>query len=208
MIVPGMSLEEVKHSLFRDYEEELRMKINNAHVVYKRRWLLNGKRDTIETIHYTTRSNNHWNIMLFCTQHYVHIVPYTIAYNSFGITASYITSELSPLTFLHFNTHFFRRYRQRAKINIEDPKELVKLFFKKNLYMFPSAIEREGKQDKVFTPLDKGVGLGDYYEKDNIYEFKTFVNEELLKEEQKKLIGEIYMETITMIMGQIQKAVK
>ena len=208
MIVPGMSLQEIKKSLLNDYDTELRARLNFIDITYKRKWLLNGKHDAIETIHFPAKSKNNWRITVHCQKTHVHVVPYLISYNEFGIVAALLTPSLTPMAFMHFNTHFFQRYRERAKIKADKPVELVKTFFKQNMYMMPASITQENGSEQVFTPLNGGVGLGIYHEADDIYEFKTFVDNSLLKEEQFQKIAEIHHETFKVLTEAYPKAAK
>lgn len=204
MIVPAMTLKEIKKSLMKDYETELRTKLILSKATRQRKWMLNGRKNFIETIYFETASKNNWRITIQGTQGNIHTMPYLISYGERGIRADHIPWELTPLTFMHFNTHFFQRYRERAQIPDSKPEELVKLFFKKNLFMIPCTGDNEGAS-QVFTPLFGGIGLGIYHEELDIFEFKTFVDNSLLKEEQLKKVYEIYEDTYKRILEALQK---
>jgi hypothetical protein len=92
---------------------------------------------------------------------------------------------------MYFTTHFFKRFKERLKLDITKPEELVKFFFKKNLFMMPAQLDMPNGTKQIFAPLFGGVGLGVYHEKEDIYEFKTFVNNGLLKDSQKQIIQTI-----------------
>jgi hypothetical protein len=200
MIIKGMTFAEIKKAVMHDYDLQLRPLINALHITYKRKWLLNNKKDCIETITYLTTTKNKWRIVVHCTKTSVHILPYLCIETNRGIAAVHITAELSPLAVMQFNTHFFQRFRERLKLTIEKTDELIKYFFKKNLYMIPSATELENGHVQVFTPLYGGVGLGVYHEKKDFFEVKTFVDFSLLRREQINEIINIQQDIIeTMI---------
>lgn len=121
------------------------------------------------------------------------VLSYLCFFDKIGIAVYYLTTNLEPTDFIYFTTHFFKRYRERLKLNHEKPEELVKHFVKKNIFMIPHAQENEGEQPRVFTRLDSGagLGLGIYHDEDDIYEFKTFVDESLLTQNQKNKMAEI-----------------
>ncbi len=139
MLVPSMTLPEIKRSLFQDYEGELHIKISALKAGAQRKWLVNGRKDFIETILFTAKSKNVWRIFITRSNHGFFAMPYVIFYNKIGITASHLTASLGTLSFVHFNTHFFKRYQERAKINLEKPEDVVKLFFRKICHLLLAA---------------------------------------------------------------------
>jgi hypothetical protein len=191
MIVPGMTLPEIRQSVLKDYQSELRNKLNSITVTHQRKWQVNGCRDTLETILFPTKSKNDWRIIIECTSFGASTMAYLVSYNTIGITASFLCTAFDSLSFMHFNTHFFKRYKERLKLKIEKPEELVKTFFKKNRHLFPGFLDMEDGSKQLFVPLRGGVGLGIHHPDDDIYEFKTFVDDSLLKENQRKRIEEI-----------------
>jgi hypothetical protein len=106
---------------------------------------------------------------------------------------------------MHFNTHFFKRYRERGKIAIEKPEDLVKFFFRKNLVLLPCYFPREDGTQQLFTPLLGGVGLGNYHEETGICEFKTFGDNSLLRQDQKEEIVNIWTATVNELMAEINR---
>jgi len=204
MIVPGMTLVEIKKSLLNDYNNGLHQKIRAIDIIYKRKFQLNKNHDFVETITYPAASKNDWRIIIYCTKNHVHTVPYLYSYDHVGITATHLNDMYTPLIFMHFNSHFFKRYKERIHLDIVKPQELVKLFFRKNTYILPCSDELEDGTKQVFSPLDGGVGLGIFHEADNIYEFKTFVDNSLLGDNQKKKITEIYRDTLEKIVESLK----
>lgn len=196
MIVPSMTLPEIRQSVLKDYETEVRSKLNAISITHKRKWITNGRRESRETILFPAKSKNDWRITIQISELGVSTFPYLISYNDIGITASHLCTAWEPISFMYFKTHFFQRYKERSKLNIEKPEELVKTFFKKNLHLFPSYYDMEDGRKQVFVPLTGGVGLGVYHPEDDIYEFKTFVDNSLLKENQIKRSGEMFMEAV------------
>lgn len=199
MILPKMSLREIKRAVLSDYHNEVLRKLNNLAVTHKRKWQLNGKKNYTETIFYPTKSANKWRVVVHCTKDNVHLMPYVCSYNSYGIMAAHLSTVVEPQAFMHFNTHFFKRLKERLNISIEKPRELVKVFFKNNLYMIPAITERSDGSEQIFTILQGGVGLGKYHEQEEIIEFKTFVSNEMLTKRQQKLVVDTAMDIYSRI---------
>ncbi len=207
MIVPTMSLPEIRKSILDDYTVDLKSKIESVKITHQSKWIRNGRKDFSETILSPVKSKNNWHITVACNKNGVTVIPYLISYNNIGITASNISLDSDTLPMMHFNTHFFKRYRERGKITIEKPEDLVKYFFKKNITLLPCYYSREDGTQQLFTPLAGGVGLGNYHVESDICEFKTFVDNSLLRRDQKNEIYSIWNQTLTELMAEINRRV-
>lgn len=197
MIVPTMSLPEISKSVSNDFACEIKSKLQSISVTYLGKWIRNGRKDFVETILFPVKSKNNWRITITCNKNGVSAIPYLISYNHIGITASHVPFYAAESTSLmHFNTHFFKRYRERGMITIKKPEDLVKFFFRKNLALIPCYFPREDGTQQLFTPLAGGVGLGNYYEDLDICEFKTFVDNSLLGKNQLEAIFSIWTDTL------------
>jgi hypothetical protein len=205
MIVPNMSLPEIRKALYDDWVCEIKSKIQSIKVIHRGKWVRNGRKDFVETIQFPVKSRNNWRITVFCNKRGVIAFPYLISYNNIGITASHISLDSPCESMMHFNTHFFKRYKERGKIAIEKPENLVKFFFRKNSVLLPCYSPRKDGTMQLFTPLSGGVGLGNYHEESDICEFKTFVDNSLLHQDQKDEIVNIWTETANELMAEIQR---
>ena len=65
----------------------------------------------------------------------------------------------------------------------------------------------EGKQ-QLFCSLLGGIGLGKYHEEGEIHEFKTFVDDSLLRKEQKEQVRQIWMQTMEEISAELNRRLK
>ncbi len=205
MIVSTMSLPEIRKSIFDDFACELKSKIASVKINYHSKWIRNGRKNFSETILFPVKSKNNWRITVACNRNGVTATPYLISYNKIGITASHISPDTDTIPMMHFNTHFFKRYTERGKITIEKPEDLVKYFFKKNIVLLPCYFPREDGTQQLFTPLAGGVGLGNYHVESDICEFKTFVDNSLLRQDQRDEICSIWNETLTELMDEINR---
>jgi hypothetical protein len=208
MIVPTMSLPEISKSVSKDFACEIKSKLQSINATYHGKWIRNGRKDFVETILFPVKSKNNWRITITCNKNGVNAVPYLISYNHIGITASHVPFYAAESTSLmHFNTHFFKRYRERGMIAIEKPEDLVKFFFRKNLAIIPCYYPREDGTQQLFTPLAGGVGLGNYYEDADICEFKTFVDNSLLGQNQQEAIISIWTDTLKELTDEMKRRI-
>lgn len=208
MLVPKMTLEEIRNSLTNDYKKELKMKIKHVELSRHRKWMERGRQDFKETLVHTTQSKNDWRIAVHYQDGACSIVPYIVSYNHVGITASHFTDPYSTHAMMFFNTHFFKRYRERANIDIEKPEKLVNHFFKKNTTMIPCYKTMPDGTKQLFCPLNGGLGLGYFHEELQVCEFKTFVDNGLLREEQHTEIRLIYERTLAEMEVEWKKRMK
>jgi hypothetical protein len=165
----------------------------------------NGRRDFVETIHFCGKSKNNWRITVSCNKNGVTAIPYLISYNNIGITASHIPTGFDFMPLMHFNTHFFKRYKERGVIAVKKPEDLVKLFFRKNVLLLPCYYERKDGTQQLFTPLFGGLGLGNFHEESGICEFKTFVDNSLLRKDQIDEINKIWTEMLNELTAEINR---
>jgi hypothetical protein len=208
MIVPSMTLQEIRKALVADYEHELHAKLKALEVISKGKWIRGGRKDFVETISFVSQRKNNWRITIQCQKGNITTIPFLIAYDHTGVTASHFLFGFGTEQLMYFNTHFFKRYKERAKLNIEKPEDLVKYFFRKNTIMLPSYFPMEDGTQQLFCSLLGGIGLGKYHEEGEIHEFKTFVDDSLLREEQKEQVRQIWMDTIEQLTAEIKRRLK
>ena len=205
MIVPSMSMAEIRKAALDDFACGIKSKLQSIQVTYQAKWIRNGRKDFVETILFPVKSKNNWRITVVCNKNGVSTIPYLISYNNIGITASHIPLGSDSTSLMHFNTHFFKRYRERGRIAVEKPEDLVKFFFKKNAFLLPCYSPREDGTQQLFTPLAGGVGLGNYHEEPDICEFKTFVDNSLLGRNQQEAIFSIWTDTLKEITAEMKR---
>lgn len=61
---------------------------------------------------------------------------------------------------------------------------------------------------QLFCPLDGGIGLGIFHEDLQVCEFKTFVDDSLLGEDQKQEVVDIYQTTLAEMEVELKRRLK
>lgn len=207
MLVPSMSLLEIKKSVYNDYKPEIKNKVESIKTAYKAKWIRNGRKDFAETVAFPVKSRNNWRITIICNKNNVTTIPYLISQDKFGVTASYLLTDFPEMQLMHFNSHFFKRFRERGKIDMDKPDQVIKLFFRKNLSLIPCYSPREDGTQQLFVPVHGGVGLGNYHPDTQICEFKTFVDNSLLGQNQIDAVTQIWTDTMNELMAEIQRRI-
>ena len=207
MLVPTMSLSEIKKSVCNDYKPEVKNKVEGIKMAYKGKWIRNGRKDFAETVAFPVKSRNNWRITIICSKENVTTIPYLISHDKYGVTASYLLTDFPEMPLMHFNSHFFKRFRERGKIDMDKPDQIIKLFFRKNLCLLPCYAPREDGTQQLFVPVHGGVGLGNYHPETEICEFKTFVDNSLLGQNQRDAVTQIWTDTINELMAEMQRRI-
>src|SRR5205085_6923321 len=105
MIVPSMTLPEIRKSVDEDYISDIKNKVASVEITSKGKWVRNGRKDFVETILVPSKSRNNWRITIKCDKNGVTAMPYLISWNDVGINATHMTFDYEPPTLLHFRTH-------------------------------------------------------------------------------------------------------
>jgi len=58
MIVPNMSLPEIRKAISDDLDNEIKRKIQLIKITHQGKWMRNGRKDLVETILFTSKSKN------------------------------------------------------------------------------------------------------------------------------------------------------
>ena len=84
-----------------------------------------------------------------------------------------------------YNAHFISRYRERMKLDIEDPLEVAVTFFMRNEGFKNSHTEKRGNKLYSLASINDGIALG--YKQKNIYTWNTFVAQSMLTKNQARI---------------------
>ena len=148
------------------------------------------------TDYITPKSKNNWIFAWDCRTKRVKEIYTTFInyhYTSKGLRAVMVTEKKE---FAFFTGHFFSRYDEREKLNIIQPLEKVKAFFKQNPYLNINSrgTELENNVFEFIGAVNSGTVLG-IRGIDNVVFCNTYLSNEMLKGEQidihKELKGEL-----------------
>jgi hypothetical protein len=196
MLLPSMTLQEIRTSLLKDLKEGLKNKVVHSQLSMERRFHESGSQLMVETVPYLSRQHNLWRIACRKDATSSYYQPYMMAYDHVGVIAMHFPNTFNPEVMMYFNTHFFKRYRERAELDIERPSHLVKHFFKQNNVLLPCYYPQDDGSLQLFSPVHGGLGLGYFHADTMICEFKTFVSYDMLRIDQIIDISRIYQATL------------
>ena len=117
-------------------------------------------------------------------------------YDKIGLKVLYVDENQTMST---YSGHFFKRYNERLGLNISNPLEIVKVFFKNCGYAHANVIEKKNKL-YLFGVVKDGLILGDYHQDPITTEWKTFISRDLKRvdqeEQEKSIIESLQMDVI------------
>ena len=100
----------------------------------------------------------------------------------------------SPLidnpTLSGYTSHFFKRYNERLCLNLHNPIDIVRAFFRKGVYCSIKLVERNNKPYLIAFGVD-GIRFGKILHGFTYVEWKTFVPRELAYSKQKEWENEL-----------------
>jgi hypothetical protein len=105
-------------------------------------------------------------------------------YSDKGLMAFYMTAEDAPIA--GFTSHFFKRYNERLCLNLSNPVDIIKAFFRKGVYCTIQMVERNNRPHLIAFGVE-GIRFAEIKYDSTYVEWKTFVTRELAYREQKEL---------------------
>jgi hypothetical protein len=182
MIVPAMNLAELRKEIYKDFEIVERKSLFVLKDLKKEHAPLRQKR-VIKVYDYFSKFKNNW-IFKWDVDKKVSISVYLAWYiGNRGLTA--IQTYTKSSTLLYYTSHYFKRYNERLKLEINDPKKLLHVFMHNHLaYQFQLLEEIAPGVWKFFAYTKNGVALGTYIKSDDCYKMNTFITHDMLKGNQ------------------------
>lgn len=198
MIVPTMTYQEVRAQVLND------QKLIN--VRYLDRYLENydkmrrknriNKLDSFpKSFEFRTPAKNSWCIVLKKDNEIEKykginsiIANCFIRVNTFDGYRIYTVNSQGKM--VAYKSHFFKRYNERLGLNLVNPIDKVIHYFTFNYNSLITSIESPNKQLLVGKCRD-GLILGEYQVENGLLLFRTFINNELMRDSQLHLIEEM-----------------
>lgn len=209
MLVPAMTHEEIAAQIKREYrkiQETTLLRLGAEYDRERRKLRINKEVMYPKEYEIKTAGKNTWIIFLHKgpgvkkytgTEDltYLCVVYY---YSNKGLMAFWPASDE---VLAGFTSHFFKRYNERLCLNLSNPIDIVKAFFRKGMYCTLKIDERNNRPHVIAFDAD-GIRFGEIKYNFSYIEWKTFVNREIAFHQQKKLERELNKE----LMQELKKA--
>jgi hypothetical protein len=201
MLVPAMTHEEIAAQIKREYSkiQETTLLRLGAEYDRERRKLRINKEDIYpKEYEIKTAGKNNWIIFL---QKGPGVNKYTGTESLTYLCVVYYYSNKGLMAFwpasyevlAGFTSHFFKRYNERLCLNLSNPIDIVKAFFRKGMYCTVKIVEKNNRPQVIAFGVD-GIRFGEIKYNFTYVEWKTFVNREIAFPQQKKWEHEVNKE--------------
>ena len=190
MIVPAMNPEEIYKEITKD-EKCLQRKILEASITFQLEMSRKKIAVAAHTFLYKTSQLNEWRIKFQWKYNQLKDISYYLkTTDKIGHVAYLINKRNDGNDFfvVKFNSHFFKRYNQRLNLELKEPSEVIKHFFKNNDKFKSVATEILEDGTRYITYLfNGGIGVGWEQDSTKTINFKTFIANNTLTEKQQIL---------------------
>jgi len=178
MLVPAMTLEEIRREVEKDFPIVHRKSsyVSNKMKRIFRDSLRQG--NVVRFFDYVSKQKNKWIYKIELSNKPALITFMAYYYGAKGLNAVMMISDNNML---YFSAHFFNRYNERRKLNLAMPHDIIRSFMSDNLqFSFKKLEEISAGVYTFFGVTDSGVALGTYYQNANLYKMNTFITSDML----------------------------
>lgn len=190
MILPTMNPEEIYREISKD-EKHLQRKILESSVTFRLEMHRRKITTSARTFLYKTSQLNEWRISFRWKYNQLTDISYYLKTREKKGYAAYIINRIKDskdFFVIKFNSHFFKRYNERLKLELKEPSEVIKHFFKNNDEFKTGTSELLDDGTRYITYLfNGGIGIGWEQDSTKTINFKTFIANDTLTEKQQIL---------------------
>jgi hypothetical protein len=184
MLVPAMTLEEVRREFEKDFEIIYRKAAYVSHKLEKTLSKTMKEKGYVRFFDYYSKYKNKWIYRVNITKKQ-DIVSFMMFYDS---PKGHMTITATDGDYLIFHTgHFFERFNERCKLGLTSYKDIVCAFMDDCItYGFQPLEQIAPGVKKFFGIVPSGAVLGIQDENLHIYRINTFLSNDLLHHDQKE----------------------
>jgi len=197
MLVPAMTLEEIRREVEKDYPIVHR---KSSYVSRKlQRLLRNAIRENtvVRFFDYYSKQKNNWIYKIELNKKLPQITFAVYYYGDKGLT---VIEPIASNIMLYCTAHFFNRYNERRNLNLIMPNDIIRSFMNDNVqFTFKRLEEIYPGNYTVFGTTDSGITLGTFNASTNLYKLNTFITRDMLRGDQVEM--EVQMK---MMLGKYQ----
>lgn len=194
MLVPAMNHQEIAAQVKSEYQkiyDTTLLRVASEYDRERRKLKISKKAIYPKEYEIRTAGKNNWIIFL---HKIAGVKKYTGKHDIHFMCAVYYNSDkglmvYTPLkdkeTLAGFTSHFFKRYNERLCLNLHNPIDIVKAFFRKGLYSTQKEVERNNRPHLIAFGVD-GIRFAEIMYDGTYIEWKTFVPRDLAFRQQKE----------------------
>ena len=185
MFVSSMTFEEIRQEM--DKEKGSLVNKIKTHIIQIHKLMRKYNMHTLDKEYeYISKRKNRWVYRVHndkSNKDYIWYDLYCLYYTQRSYAV--VIYNVEENTVNYYTSHFFTRYFQREGLDREDVKEIIRTFFSrsaKGAYQPLKQVSDDVWQ--IFNQTENGVALGYRHDKLNLFEYRTFINNSMLKGSQ------------------------
>jgi hypothetical protein len=189
MIIPTMTLEEIRKEISKDFPI-LDRKVNYVvHDLLKKLSNYEKTKGYVQFFDYCSKYKNHWIYRLNVSKKDSGFDAMLLYHSGKGHAAISVTRQLS---LIYHTGHFFERYNERCKLGLKTLNDIIRAYMNENdVYHFQEGEEITTDTVTMFCNIPSGIVLGTYNKKLDFVKANTFVPNGMLTRTQKELSDEL-----------------
>ena len=185
MLVPSMTLEEIRKEIDKDYPILFR---KAGYVMHKLERVLSKPEKEQGFVHfydYCSKYKNHWIYRIQITKKESSVSCLLLYHNDRGHVAIGATPDR---TIVYYTGHFFERFNQRCKLGLKSLDDIYHAYLN-SICRFGFIDIEEIAPDvfKTFCVIESGIILGMHNRRLKLFKANTFISNDMLRNDQLQL---------------------
>jgi hypothetical protein len=194
MLVPSMTLEEIRKEINKDFPILLRKIGYVNHDVRKKLSKAQKAEGYSQFFDYTSKFKNQWIYRIHSFKKYSDNSAMLIYHNGKGHAGIAVSKDLS---IIYHTGHFFLRYNERRNLNLKSINEIIRAYMCENVDIeYFDLYEISEGVTAIFGDLKSGIVLGTYNEPLDFLKLNTYIPHEMLSKNQNQKLIELKEATL------------
>jgi hypothetical protein len=181
MIVSSMTYDEIRKEIQTDLVS-VRRKAKYVEAELEKKMKRNKLKTLSHIYDYNSPNKNKWIVKMEIRTKNVALTFLTYFYLDNKIVAIQVINN--PFL-LYYTSHFFKRYKERLKLDIIKPEDIIRKYLSDSTNFIPKVLEIvDINLFKMYILCGQGTILGTLHLNSGICKMNTFLSEDMLKSDQ------------------------
>jgi hypothetical protein len=189
MLVPNMSVEEIRKEVLKDYPILQRKMNYHSLDIKKKLSTATLKQGYVQFFDYTSKYKNHWIYKIICYKKEYDIMAMLVYHNGKGHVGIEVADDNS---IIYHTGHFFLRYNERRQLGLCNFNDIVKAYLNENFMYHLQMLDKLTPDIYTFFGRTQtGVIMGTINKKTSFAKINTFLTNESLNKNQLEQLNQL-----------------
>jgi hypothetical protein len=185
MIIPSMTLEEIRREIEKDYPILFRKMEYVAHDMNKALSKTDKLKGVERYFDYCSKYKNQWIYRICFTQKKIEFENMLLFHNGKGHAAICVSADME---LIYHTGHFFQRFNERCNLGLKTIPDIIRAYMRENKeYEMKELVEVEPGIFKIFGLIKSGIILGMQNANLKLFKLNTFISNNMLSKNQNEL---------------------